>query len=182
MKEWDIASVKRKFEYSYVYCSVGNGSPSWQWVDKVNDAGFCSVNGRKAWAQTETQEVEANPDIPRVKFFYRPINLGWCYSECGPVLLLRNQEKSFKVGISTETHYFGYRDEDFTDVHPNPDLDSQESAIYTVFNRFLWKKENSLLFMNDEIGFMEGTKCFLNRPSFTNLVKKTLGNKWQVLC
>lgn len=181
MKEWDVASVKRKFEMSYAYCSIGGNSPVWQWIGKISDIGLMKIKGQEVLADTTIQDFGDPPPYPRIEFFYRPINLGWCYSKAGPALLLKTHMKSYKVGISMETHYIPELEENFAQLGLNPDLGPQATDKFTIFNRFLWRNKNTLLFMQDEIGFMEGTKCFLNKPSFTKLVKESLGDMWQII-
>ena len=181
MKEWDVASVKRKFEFSYAYCSIDKGPPTWRYIGKITEVGILRTGKLEVFVDTVRNELDHVPDLPQIDFMYKPINLGWCHSAFGPVLLLKTHMKSYKVGVSTETHYIPELLVPFEKMGLNPDQEAGPTKEFTIFNRFLWKNKNSLLFMNDEIGFMEGTKCFLNKPSFTALVKKSLGDTWQII-
>lgn len=184
--EWDMAAVERKFNGSWAFTTIANKNPKWRWIKTVHEDGWVSCEGKRFSVKTMCSN---NDEYEFIQFYYRPINVGWVYTEKhGPVCVTRGQTKCFKIGLCPDTYSLSFITEDnihrWSDVEINPDVrvfnfKRDEKEIYSPF---FWRDNHDFYFLTDIIGFADKTTLFLNKPSFLPHVKKALGVEWLINC
>lgn len=190
--EWDWSCLERKFSKCVAHCTI-NDETRWRWIQAIGEDGYVyAANGNiiGSW-KTQMDGQRAEDDFPLVEFHYTPVPVGWCHTNQGVARILRNHMgKIYKVGIDFDGYsLFAIRENGLIDESarfytrqfmPEMQVFNRTLGDFHIFSPFLWKKRESLMFYDEEIGFVEKFRCVLKSALFKPLVLPYMGDQWQI--
>lgn len=165
MREFDVDSAKRKFENTLMF---------YETPEKTIQHGYCYRiivnNGNITYL--------INPNILTEHPLYQLVPNGFYTNELAPngyTLIIRRPDKTFKIGICTQTHWFVLPDErqltpnkrwEHTNLQdPLPITQNTiESALKNTgpISRTLWLSPTNVYYLNRKVGNRKGTKFLVN--------------------
>ena len=175
MKEFDIESAKRKFEETLLFYKENDGQIKNGYCYRIlpdNDDIVYLIN---------PNDVTKNP-------LYMPIQNGFYENKETPegfTLLVRKQEKTFKIGICPQTHSFltslnnglfaSNKQWAYTNLNKQLEItkDRIEQSLQTagpISNR-IWLTKDTVYFLAKPIGNRKGNKYIVNESMKRELQK-----------
>lgn len=197
MIEWDISALDRKFSKTLSCILIDGVEKEWVWIKYIGEDGWVYGAGGVPLGtfKTEDTNYDYTPDTPKVEFLYKPIICGWYNSTTnfGKVFynVTRRHCKSFKIGFSDDGYFIDRHDcrNGLVDTLPlipdinlsSPVTEYTEAGPLTIFKPDLSMWKGTLQVYDYEVGMASGNKLLLVDKEFTPVVKKRLGETWQIV-